>query len=129
MSTSLCQCRYRSVMMMVMMTASLLAMAKNQRLDHNRDSLCIGQFLTDIDEIEIFEVDAVDRNDACSGYELAFDDVSHQFSDVRVKDQHHWLSLVNVLLHGADKSFRQSANERIGRTKLPSNRQRYGSVG
>ena len=60
MSTSLCRAATGSVMMMVMMTAAVLIMAKDQRLDHDRDSFCIGQFLTDIDEIEILEIDSVD---------------------------------------------------------------------
>ena len=61
MSTSLWQCRYGSVvMMMVMMTPPLLVVAKNQRLDHNRNGFGVGQFLTDIDEIKILEIDAVD---------------------------------------------------------------------
>ncbi len=84
--------------MLLVMAAAVLGVTKNQRLDHHRHRLGVGQLLADVDEIEILEIDAVDRNDAGAGYQLALYDIAHQFGDIRIEDQNQRLALINVRL-------------------------------
>src|SRR5262249_35571515 len=59
----------RSSILMVFMrvATTVLAMAKNQRLDHHRYRLGVGQLLADVDEIKVPEIDAVDGNYSSAG--------------------------------------------------------------
>jgi hypothetical protein len=52
------------VMMMVVMrvTTALLCVAEDQGLDHNRHRLRIRQLLSDIDKVEVFKIDTIDRD-------------------------------------------------------------------
>ncbi len=69
-----------------MMTAAMLGMTKNQRFDHHGHGLGVGKLLADIDEIEIFEIDTVDRDNACSRDQFALDDITHEFGDIGIED-------------------------------------------
>ena len=115
--------------MRLMMAATVLGMAKDQRLDYHRHRLGIGQLLADIDEIEILEIDAVDRDDAGPGNQLALYDIAHQFGDIGVKDQNQRLALIGMAFHRADQALGESANQRISGTKFPAYRQRHRSIG
>src|SRR5262249_28556772 len=78
----------RSSMMLMCEAATVLAMAKNQRLDHHRHRLGIGQLLADVDEIKVPEIDAVDGNNSGAGQQLPFDNIAHQLGNIRIEDQH-----------------------------------------
>ena len=54
-------------MVFMCMPATMLAVAKNQRLDHHRHGLGVGQLLADVDEIKVPEIDAVDGNNSGAG--------------------------------------------------------------
>src|SRR3990172_6125860 len=73
------------MMRLMLMPAAMFGVAKDQRFDHHRNRLGIGPLLTDIDEIKVFQIDAVDGNDSGAGDQLALDDVAHEFGDVRVE--------------------------------------------
>ena len=57
-----------SILMVFMrVAATVLAVAKNERLDHHRHRLGVGQFLADVDKIKVPEIDAVDGNNSGAG--------------------------------------------------------------
>ena len=102
------------------MPAAVLGVTKNQRLNHHRHRLRVGQLLADVDKIEILEIDAIDRNDAGSGYQFALYDIAHEFGDIRIEDQNQRLPLINVRLHRADQALRPKCGLEDKPARAPS---------
>ena len=84
------------ILVLLMMAAPVLGVTEDQRLDHHRHRLRVGQLLADVDEIEIFEIDAVDRNDAAPGNQFALDDIAHELGDIGIEDQNQRLAVVDM---------------------------------
>ena len=93
-------------LVLCVMAAAMFGVAKNQRLDHHRHRLGVRQLLADVDEIEIFEINAVNGNNSRAGYELAFNDVTHQLGDVGVENQNQRLAVIDMAFHRANQAFR-----------------------
>lgn len=65
------------MVVMMRMSSSMLGMTEDQRLDHHRYRLRVGKLLADVDKIEIFEINAIDRDNAGTRNELTLDNVAH----------------------------------------------------
>src|SRR5262249_19750455 len=101
------------MMMLMRVAATMLAVAKNQRLDHHRHRLGIGQFLADVHKVKVPEIDAVDGNYSGTWQQLAFDNIAHQLGNIRIEDQHQGLALVHMFFHGVHQSFRKRPDQGI----------------
>ena len=55
------------MMLLMRVATTMLAVAEDQRLNHNRHCLGVRKFLADVDEIKIPEIDAVDGNNPGAG--------------------------------------------------------------
>src|SRR5215470_3121521 len=100
------------MVVMMVMAAPRLRMAENERLDHDRHRARIRQLLADIDEVEILEIDAVDRDDPRARQELALQNVADE------------LRVVGVILHRVGHALREIADQRIRWPELPVKRER-----
>ena len=76
-------------MMVVMMVVppAPFGMPENQRLYDHGNGMGIGQHLANIDKIKILEVNTIDGDNAGTRQKFMFDDIPHQFCNVRIKYQ------------------------------------------
>src|SRR5574342_1326903 len=103
-------------MMMVMdVSAARFRVAENERLDHHWHRARVRQLFPDVDKIEIFEVDAIDRNDPGARQQLSLQNIADELGDIRVEDQDQRLSVFYVAFHSLGNSLREIANQWIGR--------------